>query len=213
MLVDVFITTWIIDNLKDRSQFVQIQVLFTKVVGSTGAPNVHSLFSCSPQTTGATYLQEYPADSTVSVCISDRQKADYGKLLCGNNFINFNVKKAKKWLWILGGEITWNQFWWRTTGTLEMQHWVCLQEGIESDSNLKKLNKLIRLGCSVLETALEPEELTVERGMLHKLHKITENTAHSVHCMNIIKQQSVFNQRLLHLCCNKTKIGHSCRVH
>ena len=64
--------------------------------------------------------------------------------------------------------------------------------------NSKKLNNLIKKPGSVLGTALESLELVVERRMLHKLLNIMENTTHPLHHI-LVRQQSVFSQRLLQL--------------
>ena len=64
----------------------------------------------------------------------------------------------------------------------------------------QKLNKLIKKAGSVLGTALELLELVGERRMLHKLLNEMDNTpSHNL----LVRQQSVFNQKLLQLCCNE----------
>ena len=62
--------------------------------------------------------------------------------------------------------------------------------------------------CWVLGIALEPLELFVERRMEHKLLNIMDNTTHPLHNL-LVRQQSVFSQRLLQLCCNKDRYRRS----
>ena len=66
----------------------------------------------------------------------------------------------------------------------------------------KKIKKLIRKASSVLGTALEPLELTVERKMLQKPLTLLDNRAHPLH-NPIQKQLSFFIWRLIQLHCNK----------
>jgi len=69
-----------------------------------------------------------------------------------------------------------------------------------STRDSKKQNKQIRR-LAVCSGALE---MIVKRRMLHKLVNMKNNTDHPLHNI-VLKQKSLFSQRLLQLCCNTEK--------
>ena len=74
--------------------------------------------------------------------------------------------------------------------------------------DLKRINKLIRKAGSVLGVTLEPLELIVQKRMLHKLMKMMEDSSHPLHD-TVIKQQSVFSERLLQVRCKTERYKRS----
>ena len=71
--------------------------------------------------------------------------------------------------------------------------------------DLKRINKLIRKAGSVLGVTLE---LIVQKRMLHKLMKMMEDSSHPLQ-NTVIKQQSVFSERLLQVRCKMERYRRS----
>ena len=74
--------------------------------------------------------------------------------------------------------------------------------------DLKRINKLIRKAGSVLGVTLEPLELIVQKRMLHKLMKMMKDSSHPLH-QTVIKQKSVFSERLLQVHCRSERYKRS----
>ena len=74
--------------------------------------------------------------------------------------------------------------------------------------DLKRINKLIRKAGSVLGGTLETLEMIVQKRMLHKLMEMMEDSSHPLH-NTLIKQQSVFSERLLQVRCKTERYRRS----
>ncbi|XP_041950480.1 uncharacterized protein LOC121711184 [Alosa sapidissima] len=111
MQVETSITSWIVDYLTERPQFVRMGgCVSEKVVSSTGAPQgtvlspfLFTLYTSDFQYNSATrHLQKYSDDSAVVGCVKDGEDTEYRELVnsfvawCGNNHLLLNVAKTKE---------------------------------------------------------------------------------------------------------------------
>ncbi|XP_062849705.1 uncharacterized protein LOC134311986 [Trichomycterus rosablanca] len=109
--VDRYLTTWMIDYLSNRPQYVRLQDCVSNiVVSSTGAPQgtVLSPFLFSVYTsdfqhnTQDCFLQTFSDDTAIVGCLSDGNEQDYRSIIkdfvtwCELNVLHINTSKTKE---------------------------------------------------------------------------------------------------------------------
>ncbi|KAI3373864.1 hypothetical protein L3Q82_021975 [Scortum barcoo] len=226
------LTTWILDYLTHRPQFVRVQGfesdrLFSAAPvlrrGTVLAPFLFTLYTAdfSYNNTPSCHLQKFSDDSAVVGLITDGDDREYRGLIqdfadwCLRNNLQINAGKTKELvvdfrrrrhslrLHRLHRDLSSGPFYDSVVASAIFYGIVCWASSI-TDRDRRRMDRLVRRASSVLGCPLDSVEVVGNGRMMAKLSSLLNNTSHPLQD-TLTALGSSFSERLLHPRCVKER--------
>ncbi|TWW59306.1 hypothetical protein D4764_06G0008360 [Takifugu flavidus] len=239
--VDHHLTTWILDYLTQRPQFMRVKgsesdwLLCSTGVpqGTVLAPFLFTLYTVDfSNSTSSFHLQMVSDDSAAVGLITDGDDTEYRGLI--QDFVNWslwnnlqiNASKTRELVVDLRRRNNpppaplrsfgvqgplQRTFYDSVVGSAIFYGIVCLSSSI-TDRDRKRMDRLVRRACSVLGYPLDSVEVVGNRRMMATLSSMLNNTSHPLQD-TLAALGSSFSERMLHPRCVKERYLSAVRLH
>ncbi|TWW55969.1 hypothetical protein D4764_09G0010190 [Takifugu flavidus] len=221
--VDHHLTTWILDYLTQRPQFVRVKGTESdRLLCNTGvpqgtvlAPFLFTLYTTDfSHSTSSCHLQKFSDDSAAVGLITDGDDTEYRELIqdfvdwsLWNN-LQINARKTKELVVDFRSAGTFlRTFYDSVVGSAIFYGIVCWSSSI-TDRDRKRMDRLVRRTSSVLGCPLDSVEVVGNGRMMAKLSSMFNNMSHPLQD-TLTALGSSFSERLLHPRCAKERYRRS----